>query len=81
MAAGDDQYWGKYDAQVNKITWTLANNMYVGTAPVKPVNGGIYQAVQVVANKKYPFTMNAAYGVTQDAWFELYFRRSSTCRW
>lgn len=76
MNAGDDQYWGKYDANAAKITWTLANNAYTATTATRPVtasvNGGIYQAVQVVANKTYRFTANAAYGVTQDAWVEVY---------
>lgn len=76
MNTGDDQYWGRYDAQVNKITRMLANNAYTATAITKPVNGGIYQAVQVVANKTYRFTMNAAYGAPQDAWLELYFGQS-----
>lgn len=77
MAAGDDQYWGRYDANPNKIIWTLANNAYTATTATKPVtasvNGGIYQAVQVVANKTYRFKMDATYDVTQDAWLELYF--------
>lgn len=76
MNAGDDQFWGKYDANANKIIWTLANNTYTATTATRPVtasvNGGIYQAVQVVANKTYRFTMNAVYGVTQDAWLEVY---------
>lgn len=77
MDAGDDQYWGRYDANANKIIWTLANNAYTATTNTKPVtasvNGGIYQAVQVVANKTYRFTINASYGITQDAWFQIYF--------
>lgn len=77
MNAGDDHYWGSYNATGNKIIWTLANNAYTATTATKPVtaqvNGGIYQAVQVVANKTYRFTMNASYGVTQDAWFQVYF--------
>ena len=76
MDAGDNQYWGKYDANANKIIWTLANNAYTATTATKPVtasvNGGIYQAVQVVANKTYRFTMNASYGAPQDAWLEVY---------
>lgn len=77
MNAGDDQFWGKYDANATKIIWTLANNNYTATTATRPttasVNGGIYQAVQVVANKTYRFTTNASYGVTQDAWFQVYF--------
>jgi hypothetical protein len=77
MNAGDDQYWGRYDANANKIVWTLANNAYTATTATKPVtasvNGGIYQSVQVVANKTYRFSMNASYGAPQDAWLELYF--------
>jgi hypothetical protein len=77
MNAGDDQYWGRYDATANKIVWTLANNAYTATTVTRPVtaqvNGGTYQAVQVVANKTYRFNMNVSYGVTQDAWLELYF--------
>lgn len=80
MNAGDDQYWGRYDANANKIVWTLANNAYTATTTTKPVtasvNGGTYQAVQVVANKTYRFTMNAAYGITQDAWLQVYFGQS-----
>jgi hypothetical protein len=76
MNAGDDQYWGRYDATANKIVWTLANNAYTATTATKPVtvqvNGGIYQAVQVVANKTYRFTTNVSYGVTQDTWLEVY---------
>jgi len=76
MNAGDDQYWGRYDATANKIVWTLANNAYTATTATKPVtvqvNGGIYQAVQVVANKTYRFTTNVSYGVTQDTWAEVY---------
>jgi hypothetical protein len=77
MNAGDDQYWGHYDATTNKIVWTLANNAYTATTVTKPVtaqvNGGTYQAVSVVANKTYRFTMDVSYGAPQDAWFELYF--------
>lgn len=77
MEPGDEQFWGKYDANANKIVWTMANNAYTATTATKPVtasvNGGIYQAVQVVANKTYRFTMDAAYGATQDAWFQIYF--------
>lgn len=77
MNAGDEQYWGRYDANANKIVWTLANNAYTATTATKPVtasvNGGIYQAVQVVANKTYRYTMNGSYGVTQDAWFQILF--------
>ncbi|MFT3822594.1 MAG: hypothetical protein QM731_01690 [Chitinophagaceae bacterium] len=76
MNTGDDQYWGRYDANANKIIWTLANNYYTATTSTRPVtasvNGGIYQAVQVVANKTYRYTMSASYGVTQDAWLEIY---------
>lgn len=76
MNTGDDQFWGKYDANANKIIWTLAGNAYTATTATRPVsasvNGGIYQAVQVVANKTYRFAMNATYGVTQDAWLEIY---------
>lgn len=77
MNAGDDQYWGRYDATTNKIVWTLANNAYTATTATRPVtaqvNGGTYQAVQVVANKTYRFKMNVSYGPPQDAWLELYF--------
>lgn len=77
MNAGDEQYWSRYDANANKIIWTLANNAYTATTNTRPVtasvNGGIYQAVQVVANKTYRYTMNGAYGVTQDAWFQILF--------
>lgn len=80
MNAGDEQFWGKYDANATKIIWTLANNAYTATTATRPttasVNGGIYQAVQVVANKTYRFTTNASYGVTQDAWFQVYFGQS-----
>jgi hypothetical protein len=75
--AGDDQYWGRYDATTNKIVWTLANNAYTATTVTKPVtaqvNGGTYQAVNVVANKTYRFKMDVSYGAPQDAWLELYF--------
>jgi hypothetical protein len=75
--AGDDQYWGRYDATANKIVWTLANNAYTATTVTKPVtaqvNGGTYQAVNVVANKTYRFKMDVSYGAPQDAWLELYF--------
>ncbi|WP_276483265.1 hypothetical protein [Paraflavitalea pollutisoli] len=78
--AGDEQYWGKYDANAAKIIWTLGNNAYTATTATRPVtagvNGGIYQAVQVVANKTYRYTMNGAYGVTQDAWFQILFGQS-----
>jgi hypothetical protein len=77
MNAGDDQYWGRYDATANKIVWTLANNAYTATTVTKPVtaqvNGGAYQAVNVVANKTYRFKMDVSYGPPQDAWLELYF--------
>jgi hypothetical protein len=80
MNIGDDQNWSKYDFRANKIIWTLANNAYTATTATKPVTanvgGGIYQAVQVVANKTYRFTMNASYGVTQDAWLQIYFGRT-----
>ena len=76
MNAGDDQFWGRYDATANKIVWTLANNAYTATTATKPVtaqvNGGTYQAVQVVANKTYRFTTNVSYGAAQDAWVEVY---------
>ncbi len=76
MNAGDDQFWGRYDATGNKIVWTLASNAYTATTATRPVtaqvNGGTYQAVQVVANKTYRFTTNISYGVTQDAWLEVY---------
>lgn len=76
MNAGDEQFWGRYDATANKIVWTLANNAYTATTATKPVtvqvNGGIYQAVQVVANKTYRFTTNISYGATQDTWAEVY---------
>lgn len=80
MNAGDEQFWGRYDATANKIIWTMANNAYTATTATKPVtvqvNGGIYQPVQVVANKTYRFTMNVSYGAPQDAWLELYFGQS-----
>jgi hypothetical protein len=73
---GDDQYWSQFNAQANKVIWTLGNNAYTATTLTKPVtanvNGGIYQAVQVVANKTYHFSMNASYGAPQDAWLEVY---------
>ncbi|MCW3091461.1 MAG: hypothetical protein JWP81_2530 [Ferruginibacter sp.] len=76
MNAGDNLLWSRYDANANKIIWTLANGQYTATTATKPVtasvNGGIYQAVQVVANKTYRFTTNVSYGVTQDAWVEVY---------
>src|ERR1044072_3358695 len=79
--AGDDQYWGRYDATTNKIVWTLANNAYTATTATKPVtaqvNGGTYQAVNVVANKTYRLTMNLAYGSPQDAWLEVYFGKAT----
>lgn len=76
---GDDQYWSKFDAQANKIIWVLGNNAYTATtattAPIPVtgnVNGGIYQAVQVVANKTYHFSFTASYAPPQDAWLEVY---------
>lgn len=76
MNTGDDQYWKIFDATANKITWVIKNNAYNAsiTTPVSSPtpNGGIYQAVQVIANKKYHFAMNASYGVTNVAWLEVY---------
>jgi hypothetical protein len=81
MNTGDDQYWSKFDAVLaNRINWTLANNAYTGNVTI-PVtiqpNGGIYQAVQVVANKKYHFAMNASYGAPNLAWLEVYIGAST----
>jgi hypothetical protein len=82
MNAGDDQYWNVFNANTNyKATWTIVNNYYKATTPPTPltaqVNGGIYQAVQVVANKTYQFKMDVSYGAPQDAWLELYIGTTS----
>ncbi len=83
--AGDDQFWGRYDATANKIVWTLANNAYTATTATKPVtsqvNGGTYQAVQVVANKTYRFTTNVSYGATRiPGWKYVWCGRAKTVR-
>ena len=79
MNTGDEQYWNIFNANPNnKVNWVINNNAFNASISVTPVpqtstpNGGIYQAVQVVANKKYRFSMNASYDAPNVAWLEVW---------
>lgn len=79
MNPGDEQYWNTFNANPNnKVNWVIKNNTYNASISVTPVpqtstpNGGIYQTVQVVANKKYRFSMTASYGAPNVAWLEVW---------
>ena len=78
MKPGDNQYWTKFEIQAGaNFTWTFANGSYTATTPVYPPTikyaGGIYQAVQVQANKTYHFSMNVSYGTSSNSWVQIYF--------
>jgi hypothetical protein len=77
MNPGDDQYWSHYDANSSHIIWTLANGAFTATKPSSgDVNGGIYQAIQVVANRSYHFSMNTSYGAISNSWFQINFGKT-----
>lgn len=59
------------------IIWTLTNGAYMATGGTSSYpSAGIYQAINVVANKSYHFSMNTSYGVPNSAWLQVYFGKT-----
>lgn len=73
MNPGDDAYWTKLKiANNNNVVWTFADGKYTVTG-TGGGHAGIYQAIQVEANKKYRFAMFVSGSGATDTWFEVYF--------
>lgn len=73
MNTGDDAAWTKLRIANNtNVAWTFAGGKYT----VKGTGGGhagIFQAIQVEANKRYRFSMLVSGSGATDTWFEVYF--------
>lgn len=72
MNPGDDAKWTYLKiANNNNVIWTFADGKYTVTG-TGGGHAGIYQAIQVEANKKYRFAMLVSGSGATDTWFEVY---------
>jgi hypothetical protein len=70
MRAGDDAFWSHFDQGTPYGNWVLAGGNYTVTG--NPKNSGIYQAVQLVAGKKYNISITSAATSYNSTWGEIW---------
>lgn len=68
----DDAKWTRLNISAPFVTWTMANGKLTAMGGSWG-HSGIYQAVQVEANKDYRFGMLVSGSGATDTWFEVYF--------
>lgn len=76
MEAGDDAEWTvlHIGSDPNIIKWTMADGKYTAKGGGSwNDQTGIYQAIQVEANKKYQFSALISGGGMDQTWYEVYF--------
>ncbi|WP_158829253.1 PKD domain-containing protein [Mucilaginibacter lacusdianchii] len=71
MAPGDEAKWTTLNLSAVPLTLTYANNKLTFSGGASS-HTGIYQAVQVQANKKYKVDMAVSGSGATDTWFEVY---------
>lgn len=70
--ADDESKWTRLIISAPSVTWTRANGKMTATGGSWG-HSGIYQAIQVEANKDYRFGMQVSGSGATDTWFEVYF--------
>jgi hypothetical protein len=70
MRPGDDAAWSHFDQGAPNGVWVLAGGNYTVTG--NPKNSGIYQAVQLVAGKKYNISITSAATSYNSTWGEVW---------
>lgn len=68
----DDAKWTRFTISAPAVTWTMANGKLTAAGGGWG-HSGIYQAIQVQANKDYRFGMLVSGSGATDTWFEVYF--------
>ncbi len=72
QSAADDVKWTRFTISSPAVQWTMANGKLTATGGSWG-HSGIYQAIQVQANKDYRFGMVISGSGATDTWFEVYF--------
>lgn len=70
MRPGDEAHWGIFNQGPRMGIWALANGAY--TVTNNPNNTGIYQAVQLVAGKKYNVSITYEAKSYNSSWGEVW---------
>jgi|GEM_PF-747361 len=70
MRAGDDAFWSRFDQGAPNGNWVLAGGNFTVTG--NPKNSGIYQAVNLVAGKKYNVSITSAATSYNSTWGEIW---------
>lgn len=70
MRPGDDSYWSVFNQGPKNGIWALADGKY--TVTNNPNNTGIYQAVQLVAGKKYNISITYLAKSYNSTWGEVW---------
>lgn len=71
-SADDEAKWTRLTISAPAVTWTRNNGKMTATGGSWG-HSGIYQAIQVEANKDYRFGMQVSGSGATDTWFEVYF--------
>ncbi len=72
QSAADDAKWTRFTIGNPAVVWTMANGKLTATGGSWG-HSGVYQAIQVQANKDYRFGMLVSGSGATDTWFEVYF--------
>lgn len=70
--ADDEAKWTRFNISSPAVVWTRANGKLTATGGSWG-HSGIYQAINVQANKDYRFGMLVSGSGATDTWFEVYF--------
>jgi hypothetical protein len=70
MRPGDDAFWSVFNQGPKNGIWALTNGSY--TVTNNPNNTGIYQAVQLVAGKKYNISITYVANNYNSTWGEVW---------
>lgn len=70
MRNGDDAYWSIFNQGPKNGIWALANGKF--TVTNNPNNTGIYQAVSLVAGKKYNISITSEASTYNSTWGEVW---------
>ncbi|HYC86058.1 MAG TPA: PKD domain-containing protein [Chryseosolibacter sp.] len=71
MEAGDEDKWTKLAIGGNSVAFNFTNGKLVATGGSWG-HSGVYQAIEVVAGRKYRLDLNVSGSGATDTWFEVY---------
>jgi hypothetical protein len=73
--AEDEAKWTKFNISGSSVTWNRSGGKMTVSGGGNNGHAGIYQAIEVEANKDYRFGMIVSGSGATDTWFEVYFGR------